>query len=244
MQLTKYLAVVGTNWTHEIVQMVLNKSAEFAPMLACFENLSHEALQKLPSPRVLGTHLPLRFLPPKITERAKIVCVFRNPKDVAVSLHNYMCHINFLNYNATWNNYYKLFVNGDVPCGDWFDHVQDWERVITEHKTAQILTLKYEDMKQNLQETVSRIANFLCVDLGPKLTFEIANKCEFEAQYAERTTNVHEVIAKLTKDTPNFLYRKGEVGEWKNWFSVAQSEEFDKLYQERMKNSNLKLRYS
>ncbi|KAJ8314228.1 hypothetical protein KUTeg_008789 [Tegillarca granosa] len=45
--------------------MVLNKSAEFAPMLACFENFSHEALQKLPMPQVLHTHLPLRFLPQK-----------------------------------------------------------------------------------------------------------------------------------------------------------------------------------
>lgn len=63
---------------------------------------------------------------------------------------------------------------------------------------------------QNLSENVSRIADFLGIELGPELTAEISNKCEFRTQYKERTTNVHEVVAKLTKDTPNFLYRKGK----------------------------------
>ncbi|KAJ8314229.1 hypothetical protein KUTeg_008790 [Tegillarca granosa] len=198
--------------------MVLKKSTEFAPLFAFAENFTKEGLEKLQNPRVICTHLPLRFLPPKVIGTAKIICVFRNPKDVAVSLHNYIRHINFIDYKASWNDYLTLFVNGDVPCGNWFDH--------------------------NLLENVSKVADFLGVKLGPELTTEITNKCDFKIQYEERTTNVHEIIARLTKDTPNFLYRKGEVGEWKNWFTVAQSEEFDKMYHERMKNSNLNLRFS
>ncbi|XP_021340691.1 sulfotransferase 1C4-like isoform X2 [Mizuhopecten yessoensis] len=42
----------------------------------------------------------------------------------------------------------------------------------------------------------------------------------------------------------NFLYRKGEVGEWKNWFTVAQNEEFDRFLQTSTKDSNFVYKYT
>ena len=39
------------------------------------------------------------------------------------------------------------------------------------------------------------------------------------------------------------MFFAGVVGDWKNWFTVAQNEEFDTLYQEKMKGSKLKIRF-
>ena len=35
----------------------------------------------------------------------------------------------------------------------------------------------------------------------------------------------------------------GAVGDWKNHFTVAMNEEFDALFKEKMKNSNLKFQF-
>ena len=36
----------------------------------------------------------------------------------------------------------------------------------------------------------------------------------------------------------------GQIGDWKNYYTVAMSEEFDKLYDEKLKDSKLTFRYS
>ncbi|KAJ8315658.1 hypothetical protein KUTeg_007808 [Tegillarca granosa] len=100
---------VAQTGTFEIVHMLLHGTTDFAPLSVFPDNLLPELLDRLPSPRVLCSHFPLEFLPPDVTRKAKVICVFRNPKDVAVSLHNINSHLNFLDYNAKWEDYLRLF---------------------------------------------------------------------------------------------------------------------------------------
>ena len=37
--------------------------------------------------------------------------------------------------------------------------------------------------------------------------------------------------------------RLGEVGEWKDYFTVSQSERIDKIIEEKFKNTNIKFIY-
>lgn len=56
---------------------------------------------------------------------------------------------------------------------------------------------------------MEKIAEFLGVQKNPEFLKEVVAKCDFKVQYKERTTNVEEFVAKYSRNTPNFLYRKG-----------------------------------
>ncbi|KAJ8317791.1 hypothetical protein KUTeg_004657 [Tegillarca granosa] len=98
----------GTNWTHEIVRMLLNGKAEYVELFSFLEILPAERLENMPSPRVFCSHLPYSFLPPKITEKAKLIHVSRNPKDIVVSLHNVFKNISEI---GDWKNWYTVSQN-------------------------------------------------------------------------------------------------------------------------------------
>jgi len=83
---------VGTHWTWEILNVLLtgkmNKKPKEAAML---DFISSESIDALESPRILNTHHPPHLLPKDIKEKkkAKIVYIYRNPKDVAISAYHH-----------------------------------------------------------------------------------------------------------------------------------------------------------
>nr|KAG5702315.1 hypothetical protein BaRGS_002982 [Batillaria attramentaria] len=53
-----------------------------------------------------------------------------------------------------------------------------------------------------------------------------------------------EMRKKYFKENSTGFYRKGgRTGDWKNWFTVAENELFDDLYQKRMEGSKLQFTY-
>lgn len=49
-----------------------------------------ESVTKMPSPRLLMTHMPYRYLPSQLQNgKGKIIYVQRNPKDLFVSFYNF-----------------------------------------------------------------------------------------------------------------------------------------------------------
>lgn len=41
-----------------------------------------------------------------------------------------------------------------------------------------------------------------------------------------------------------FYLSVGEIGDWKNWFTVAQSEKFNEVFKEKTKTSETKMLFS
>ncbi|KAJ8317188.1 LOW QUALITY PROTEIN: hypothetical protein KUTeg_005092, partial [Tegillarca granosa] len=213
----------GTQWSWEVVSMLMKKAAEYEKRIKTVGMLEfHEPQEfdQLESPRVLNTHLPFRNLPKKIIEKkCKIVYIQRNPKDVAVSFYNHKKNMFGSSFKQmTWEDHLELFPSKYSVTG--IPYTLDWEKVIDDNPNLPIHCMYYEDLKMDPFTETKRLAQFLGKDCDDQLIWDICEKCSFHNMKNAR-----------------------EVGDWKNWFTVAQNERFDAEYNERMKDSKLKFTY-
>ncbi|CAH1778420.1 unnamed protein product [Owenia fusiformis] len=197
-----------------------------------FETWDLELFDAKPSPRTINAHLIHSRIPPDVwMKKSKIIYIMRNPKDVAVSNYNCVLDIDFMyGYTGTFNGFISLFLEGKVGRGSWFSHVGDWWK--KEKENPNVLFLTYERSKRDLESTVRRISEFLGRDLTADVIQSIVDQCCFNVMKEHKGS----VAKDIMREGAHGFYRKGEVGDWKNWFTVAQSEKFDAVYQEKMKD--------
>jgi hypothetical protein len=232
----------GTTWTEQIVHLILNEGeqgeqrlTDAAPWLETLPNRPDGMkafLQTLRGRRLFTCHLPLALMPDFSASKGKYIYVARNPKDVAVSCFHHVR--SFGGYDGTWDEYFDLFGQGQVMYGSYFEHVLPWWQA--SQKVANILFLKYEDMKRDLAGVVGQIADFVEVPLNQMSLEHVVAGSSFRAMTTNEKTNFNWMPQR--EGTPG-QYRKGLVGDWRNQFSPEQSHSFDEVYSQKMSGTNL-----
>ena len=100
---------------------------------------------------------------------------------------------------------------------------------------------KFEDMKEDLPLQISRVASFINVELTQEQKDKVRNHCLFDTMKNNKMAN-RDTVWLFNQKISKFM-RKGQVGDWRNYFTFAQSEAFDELYKEKMKDSGLDFRF-
>ncbi|XP_053376085.1 sulfotransferase 1A2-like isoform X2 [Mercenaria mercenaria] len=234
----------GTHWLWEVTSMLVNQSADRVKLIketSMLEGVSQKNFDNVVCPRVLNTHLPLRLLPKDTLKmNSKILFVQRNPKDICVSYYNHHKKVLEYEYDGKFENYVNRFLEGHVDYGSWFDYTLEWEKVIKDNKGYPIHVMSYEDMKTDSIGEITKISEFLGLKTDPTLIREIAEKCEFSNMKKEKDPLENSAE---WKDGKPGMYRKGQIGDWKNWFTVAQNEHFDAIFAKKMKDSSFTYRF-
>ena len=147
-----------------------------------------------------------------------------------------------MEFDRSWDEFFEMFIDGKVLRGSWFDHVLGWW---AHRDDPNILFLKYEDMKKDLPCAVQQIAEFLGKDLSPEMIQRIADQTTFTAMSdgKGRFVDGNDASEKLKRVPGIKFIRKGEVGDWKNYFTEEQSKRFDELYEKKMAGSGLELEF-
>ncbi|XP_067652277.1 sulfotransferase 1C2-like [Haliotis asinina] len=231
----------GTHWLWEIVNMLRAGNSKYnkkGKEIAMLGMPKFSRPDELPSPRVLNSHQYFRHLPETLAEKKiKTIFIMRNPKDVSVSYYN---HVNGLKlsvgFDGTYSEFLDLFLDGKVPWGDYVDYVKDWLQVKQVHPELPMLTLFYENLKKDPVKNIRMVADFIGVSVSDELCEEIAEACSFKKM---RTTDKDKEHARPQPD----LWKDGDVGDWKNWITVAQSEKIDDVIGRRFEGTGIVFTY-
>ncbi|OCT70782.1 3-beta-hydroxysteroid sulfotransferase [Xenopus laevis] len=235
----------GTTWMQEILTLIYSKgnptpvkteySWDRVPWLEQYTGRSK--LENRPSPRLITSHLPFHIFPQSFFKtNAKIIYTIRNPKDVCVSLYFFSLIAQFLEYREDFQEFVSLFLSKDMFYAGWFDHIKGW---LSFKNNPNFLLLTYEDMVKDLKSNVIKICQFLGKELDDAAINSVVENSSFKAMKDNEMSNYSAVPDYIFSKAKGTFHRKGISGDWKNYFTPEREREFDKIYQDLMKDINL-----
>ena len=142
----------GTHWFYYATYLLVTGNFgpvppdDQRPMIEFPLTPSHfEDFEQRPSPRILSTHFPIPLLP-KECLKGRCIYVYRNPKDVAVSMYFHLRKISW-NYEMTFPDFVHRFMAGETFWGPYMEHLKSAAEEINKG-TDRILFLSYEQMQK------------------------------------------------------------------------------------------------
>jgi hypothetical protein len=134
------------------------------------------AWRTAPEPkRLIKTHLNWELLP--FSKEARYIAVIRDPKDVFVSLY-FFARANLLGRAMpSVSAFYSGFLEGKSITGSWAVHAAGYW---AQRHRPNVLVVSFASMKQDLEATVRRVAEFLDVRVSDEVIREVCRKSSFD----------------------------------------------------------------
>lgn len=180
----------GTTWVQNIVFEILHHGEgnlsdsgyrhmyALSPWLECSPNAS-VSIENAPlisryKKRLIKTHLPADLCP--LNNNAKYIYISRNPLSTFTSCDNFFRML-MGPFCPERHELIQLFCSDNMLWGSWPEHIAGWWNLA--QKNDNILFIRYEDIKQDMNAAVLQIARFLGIDLSIDALHNIAEKCSF-----------------------------------------------------------------
>lgn len=141
--------------------------------LDCWSNMASTKKR-----RVINTHLPYNLLPQQLLTSSdhKMIYVFRNPKDAAISWYH---HFKSLHHSSIeLSTFLACMLRGDMFWGSYFQHVDEFLR-LAETKTN-LLVISYEALVSNTAAEIQKVATFLDISLSEENVKKVADYIHFD----------------------------------------------------------------
>ncbi|KAK6182410.1 hypothetical protein SNE40_010110 [Patella caerulea] len=227
----------GLHWVYEIVSMLRRGETE---LLNSIMELNHidfltpALVDQMSSPRTLCTHRYIDELPGDMLDlKCKIIQLVRNPKDVCVSYFHHLREMKRIEYEGPFDDFISMYKRGDVPFNSWEGNFLHWKKFKHDNPGYPIHTIRYEDMKSRSAEEIKKIADFLDIACSETTCQNIALATSFPKMKQQKESLGNKFLYAF-KSGKEIMYRKGETGDWKNYFSSAEAESLDEYYRQKL----------
>lgn len=190
----------GTTWMLNVVYEILTRGSgaladegtalsAVVPWLESTKGVTLEdapALGQDPGHRLVKTHLPASACPRH--EEARFIYVSRHPGSCFASTADFVAE-NMGPFTPSLPEVEAWFCSEHMWWGPWPDHVSGWwERSRTD---ANVLCIRFEDMKNDLSAVVAQVADFLQIGLTEQERQRVCDHAAFD--YMRRHWEVFEM---------------------------------------------------
>ena len=134
----------------------------------------------------------------------------------------------------TFADFLNAYIGNEAINGDFCDFNLQWWSL---RDRENVLIVRYEDIVHQPFQEVRRIAQFLGYALSAEKIDTIVHNTTFDIM-----ANNSELNRTLDSGVDKFL-RKGKVGDWKTWLTVAQNEVVDAWMTDKLKGTGLNFHY-
>ncbi|KAH6819972.1 hypothetical protein C2S53_018131 [Perilla frutescens var. hirtella] len=241
----------GTTWLKSIIYSILNRPSkhrlavehphDLVPFLEV-QIFAHSdeppELTAAPSGvrRIFGTHIPYQLLHETLDScRSKVIYLTRNPKDTLISTWHFVNRRNNMRKtDQPWSleNANDVFCRQVMPWGPYYDHVIGY-RELSLKRPENVMFVTYEEMMKDPHGYVKKLGDFLgCPFEGEDEVEEVVKNCSIKV-LGNHNVNKSEESPTWIPLPYNAFFRKGIVGDHKNYLSDEAIQRIDTLTKER-----------
>ncbi|KAL6868087.1 hypothetical protein ACP4OV_014932 [Aristida adscensionis] len=192
----------------------------------------------------MNTHLPLAMIPRAALPAGagagcRVVYVCREPKDMVVSLWQYLRR---LHPDVALDDVVEAACGGATICGPFWEHILGYWRA-GESAPENVLFLRYEELLRDPAGNVRRLARFVglpftAAEEDAGVVGGIVELCRLDSlrgMEANRTgyVNPHYRIPREA------LFRKGIAGDWVNHMTPEMARRMDEIVADKFRATGL-----
>lgn len=233
----------GNTWTRFLLGNLIyeNEPITFANVEDRVPSLylySSRKLKKLP--RILKSH---DCFDPRYKT---VIYIVRDPRDVLVSAYHYALKLNILQENQPIEDLLPGLLDGtfrsgnlvDPRWGSWHDNVASW---LAMRHNRKFLLLRYEDMLENTERELVKVAEFLEIPSTPaRLARAVKLSSAEHMRELEKKQSSGWTLTKNTRSDIAFV-RKARSGGWESELSSAAVKKIETAWGPLMRTLGYKL---
>ena len=186
-------------------------------------------------PRVIKSHLPVTMLNPEVFNTSKVVYVCRNPKDCCVSYFHHCSNVAYGQLDD-FEKFTSFFKRGSLLYGDYWHHLKTAYKIKDD---PNVKIIWFEDMKKNLPKVIRELCDFLGYELSADKISALVDHVSIE--------NMRQISVELSppshKEMAEKHFRKGKVGDWKNYFQGEKLDEWNKWIEGNLKDTGIHMSF-
>lgn len=181
-----------------------------------------EMFENIQQPRVFKTHCTYQQTPG--TDTVKIIMSSRDPRDCCVSFYHHVMdmtdearkRVGFDQYHS-FDDVFEAWMH----YAAWYRNIQSWW---PHYHDDNLLWLRYEDMKQSLENSIDTIIEFLGWNVNPVERSNAIEYSSFNWMKAHSDKFTRQIKSEKPSFKPGGFIRKGQVGDHKTKLSSEQEQ--------------------